>query len=194
MSAAPGVTSGSGPAGGDSVIADLVEVAAVETVVRLDRRPGRLGELVVTDDVAVVLGAVLGAADGGGAFFLVAHFGAGASSRRAGRTGRRGPRGRPPRCPPGRVAGGAGVGGGGDAARTGGGRPPSSSTGPAPRSKTSCWPGPTMRWASRHRRPGPTGGRRGTGWRRRPPRRGGPRSWCSSTSSPSSCGPSSRRR
>lgn len=66
-------------AGAAPTIADLVEVAAVETVVRLDGRPGRLAELVVTDDVAAVLSGVLGALEEGGAFFLVAHFGAGKS-------------------------------------------------------------------------------------------------------------------
>ena len=40
-------------------IADLVEVAAVETVARLDGRPGWLRELVVTGDVAQCLEAVL---------------------------------------------------------------------------------------------------------------------------------------
>jgi hypothetical protein len=61
-------------------IADLVEVAPVETVVRLDGRPGRLAELVLTADVAAALSAVLEAAPGGGgAFFLVGHFGSGKS-------------------------------------------------------------------------------------------------------------------
>ncbi|MEW6477663.1 MAG: hypothetical protein AB1679_35910, partial [Actinomycetota bacterium] len=75
------MTTGKPPArtGRTPLIDDLVEVASVETVVRLDGRPGRLAELVVTDDVAAVLGEVLAATAGGGAFFLVAHFGAGKS-------------------------------------------------------------------------------------------------------------------
>lgn len=73
------MTGRSRAAGATPTIADLVEVAAVETVVRLDGRPGRLAELVVTDDVAAVMGEVLGALEHGGAFFLVAHFGAGKS-------------------------------------------------------------------------------------------------------------------
>ncbi len=74
---------------GTPVIADLVQVAPVETVVRLDGRPGRLSELVLTDDVLTALSAVLDAAGGardgsrggsrGGAFFLVGHFGSGKS-------------------------------------------------------------------------------------------------------------------
>ncbi|MCW3037505.1 MAG: hypothetical protein JWM17_2817 [Actinobacteria bacterium] len=62
-------------------IADLVEVTAVETVVRLDGRPGRLSELVLTADVAAALSAVLGATrrGRGEAFFLVGHFGSGKS-------------------------------------------------------------------------------------------------------------------
>ena len=67
--------------GSQPTIADLVEVAAVETVVRLDGRPGRLPELVLTADVVAALSAVLGAArEGRGeAFFLVGHFGSGKS-------------------------------------------------------------------------------------------------------------------
>ena len=67
--------------GREPTIADLVEVSAVETVVRLDGRPGRLSELVLTDDVVAALSAVLGAArqGRGEAFFLVGHFGSGKS-------------------------------------------------------------------------------------------------------------------
>ena len=62
-------------------IADLVEVAAVETVVRLDGRPGRLSELVLTADVTSALAVMLDAGSGesGAAFFLVGHFGSGKS-------------------------------------------------------------------------------------------------------------------
>ncbi|HWD72702.1 MAG TPA: DUF6079 family protein [Actinomycetota bacterium] len=65
----------------EPTIADLVEVTAVETVVRLDGRPGRLSELVLTGDVVAALSAVLGAArpGRGEAFFLVGHFGSGKS-------------------------------------------------------------------------------------------------------------------
>ena len=66
--------------GGGPTIADVVEVAPVDTVVRLDGRRGRLGELVLTGDVAATLSAVLEAASSrGGAFFLVGHFGSGKS-------------------------------------------------------------------------------------------------------------------
>lgn len=70
---APGVPS--------PTIDQLVEVASVETVVRLDGRPGRLSELVLTDDVTGALSAVLGsrAQDEGAAYFLVGHFGSGKS-------------------------------------------------------------------------------------------------------------------
>jgi hypothetical protein len=62
-------------------IDQLVEVAAVETVVRLDGRPGRLSELVLTADVTGALSAVLEARahEAGAAFFLVGHFGSGKS-------------------------------------------------------------------------------------------------------------------
>ena len=62
-------------------IDELVEVASVETVVRLDGRPGRLSELVLTADVGSALSAVLDARgrDEGAAFFLVGHFGSGKS-------------------------------------------------------------------------------------------------------------------
>ncbi|HEY3586843.1 MAG TPA: DUF6079 family protein, partial [Myxococcaceae bacterium] len=63
------------------MIAELVEVSAAETVVRLDGRRGRLSELVLTGDVVAALSAVLeaGGQDRGGAFFLVGHFGSGKS-------------------------------------------------------------------------------------------------------------------
>ena len=62
-------------------IGDLVEVAPVETVVRLDGRGGRLQELVLTGDVVQSLAAVLEVAgSGGGAgFFVVGPFGSGKS-------------------------------------------------------------------------------------------------------------------
>jgi len=62
-------------------IAQLVEVASVDTVVRLDGRPGRLSELVLTADVTGALSAVLEARaqEAGAAFFLVGHFGSGKS-------------------------------------------------------------------------------------------------------------------
>ncbi len=62
-------------------IADLVDVAAVETVVRLDGRPGRLSELVLTADVTSALAVLLeaGSGEAGAAFFLVGHFGSGKS-------------------------------------------------------------------------------------------------------------------
>ncbi|MDQ4071123.1 MAG: hypothetical protein M3203_16880, partial [Actinomycetota bacterium] len=62
-------------------IGELVEVAAVDTVVRLDGRPGRLMELVLTADVRTALSALFDAqaGDTGGAFFLVGHFGSGKS-------------------------------------------------------------------------------------------------------------------
>ena len=62
-------------------IAELVDVADVDTVVRLDGRPGRLSELVLTGDVAGAFAAVLAArtGDAGAAFFLVGHFGSGKS-------------------------------------------------------------------------------------------------------------------
>ncbi|MGH9185349.1 MAG: DUF6079 family protein, partial [Acidimicrobiales bacterium] len=61
-------------------IADLVEVADVETVVRLDGGTGRLRDLVLTGDVVHALEAVLASStDRGGGFFLVGHFGSGKS-------------------------------------------------------------------------------------------------------------------
>jgi Family of unknown function (DUF6079) len=62
-------------------IAELVEVTAAETVVRLDGTPGRLDELVLTGDVTRSLAAVLEAARGptGAGFLLVGHFGSGKS-------------------------------------------------------------------------------------------------------------------
>jgi hypothetical protein len=52
--------------GREPTIADLVEVTAVETVVRLDGRPGRLSELVFTADVVAALGGPGGGAPGAG--------------------------------------------------------------------------------------------------------------------------------
>src|SRR5215475_2228050 len=65
----------------ERVIGDLVEVAVVDTVVRLDGRGGRLGELVLTGDVAHSLDAVLRKAAGlsGAGFFVVGAFGSGKS-------------------------------------------------------------------------------------------------------------------
>src|SRR5215472_5927231 len=62
-------------------IADLVDVTAAETVVRLDGSRGRLDELVLTGDVTQSLLAVLEAAQGptGAGFLLVGHFGSGKS-------------------------------------------------------------------------------------------------------------------
>jgi Family of unknown function (DUF6079) len=62
-------------------IADLVDVTAADTVVRLDGAPGRLDELVLTGDVTRSLTAVLEAAQGprGAGFLLVGHFGSGKS-------------------------------------------------------------------------------------------------------------------
>ncbi len=70
-----------GPGVAPPTIDQLVEVAAVETVVRLDGRPGRLSELVLTADVTGALSTVLDARahDTGAAFFLVGHFGSGKS-------------------------------------------------------------------------------------------------------------------
>lgn len=70
-----------GPGVAPPTIAQLVEVASVETVVRLDGRPGRLSELVLTADVTGALSAVLEsrAHEAGAAFFLVGHFGSGKS-------------------------------------------------------------------------------------------------------------------
>src|SRR5215468_10326202 len=65
----------------ERVIGDLIEVAVVDTVVRLDGRGGRLGELVLTGDVAHSLDAVLRKAAGpsGAGFFVVGAFGSGKS-------------------------------------------------------------------------------------------------------------------
>ena len=62
-------------------LVELIEVADVDTVVRLDGTGGRLAELVLTGDVLVSLTAVLGAAAGatGGGFFVVGPFGSGKS-------------------------------------------------------------------------------------------------------------------
>ena len=62
-------------------LSEVVEVVDTETVVRLDGRPGRLAELVLTGDVAASLGALLHSACGesGGGFFVVGPFGSGKS-------------------------------------------------------------------------------------------------------------------
>ena len=62
-------------------LADLIEVADVDTVVRLDGTGGRLAELVLTGDVIASLTAVLHAATGdtGAGFFVVGPFGSGKS-------------------------------------------------------------------------------------------------------------------
>src|ERR1700730_2732445 len=75
------------PANDDSVtepvprLGDLVEVADVDTVVRLDGTGDRLGELVLTGDVVDSLGAVLEVANTavGAGFFVVGPFGSGKS-------------------------------------------------------------------------------------------------------------------
>src|SRR6202022_4160444 len=75
------------PADDDSVtepvprLGDLVEVADVDTVVRLDGTGDRLGELVLTGDVVDSLGAVLEFANTavGAGFFVVGPFGSGKS-------------------------------------------------------------------------------------------------------------------
>lgn len=70
-----------GPGVPPPTIDQLVEVASVDTVVRLDGRQGRLSELVLTADVTNAVSAVFGAGAGpaGAAFFLVGHFGSGKS-------------------------------------------------------------------------------------------------------------------
>ena len=78
-----------GPAAptGVPVLGDVIEVVDTETVVRLDGRPGRLAELVLTGDVAASLAAVLDAAGeaagdraaAGAGFFVVGPFGSGKS-------------------------------------------------------------------------------------------------------------------
>ena len=62
-------------------LAELIEVADVDTVVRLDGTEGRLAELVLTGDVVASLTAVLQAAGGdtGAGFFVVGPFGSGKS-------------------------------------------------------------------------------------------------------------------
>ena len=62
-------------------VGDLVDVAQVETVVRLDGPGGLLAELVLTGDVASALESVLVAMSGpaGAAFFVVGPFGSGKS-------------------------------------------------------------------------------------------------------------------
>lgn len=66
------------------LLSDLVEVAAVDTVVRLDGPRGRLAELVLTGDVVQSLSSVLEVAatapeKGGAGFFVVGPFGSGKS-------------------------------------------------------------------------------------------------------------------
>ncbi len=67
--------------GAGPTLAELIEVADVDTVVRLDGTGGRLAQLVLTGDVAVSLTAVLQAAAGatGGGYFVVGPFGSGKS-------------------------------------------------------------------------------------------------------------------
>ena len=70
-----------GPGASLPTVGDLVTVAEVETVVRLDEPGGLLGELVLTGDVASALGDVLATASGprGAGFFVVGPFGSGKS-------------------------------------------------------------------------------------------------------------------
>jgi hypothetical protein len=65
----------------EPTLGDLVEVADVETVVRLDGSSGRLGQLVLTGDVVQSLGAILeaGETNQGAGFFVVGPFGSGKS-------------------------------------------------------------------------------------------------------------------
>jgi hypothetical protein len=65
----------------EPTLGDLVEVAQVDTVVRLDGPGGRLAELVLTGDVVESLSKVLAAAGGetGAGFFVVGPFGSGKS-------------------------------------------------------------------------------------------------------------------
>ncbi len=82
-----GPTQGADVVSGVPTLGDVVEVADTETVVRLDGRPGRLAELVLTGDVVGSLAAVLDAsgdasgdrATAGAAFFVVGPFGSGKS-------------------------------------------------------------------------------------------------------------------
>jgi hypothetical protein len=66
---------------GAPTLGDLIEVADVETVVRLDGARDRLRQLVLTGDVVESLGAVLEAANApaGAGFFVVGPFGSGKS-------------------------------------------------------------------------------------------------------------------
>jgi hypothetical protein len=81
------VTHPTASAGGEAVttpaptLGDLVEVADVDTVVRLDGTGDRLRELVLTGDVVESLGAVLEVANAavGAGFFVVGPFGSGKS-------------------------------------------------------------------------------------------------------------------
>jgi hypothetical protein len=67
----------------EPTLGDLVEVAEVDTVVRLDGTGGRLAELVLTGDVVQSLSAILSAAPAGSSegagFFVVGPFGSGKS-------------------------------------------------------------------------------------------------------------------
>ncbi|MDA8046258.1 MAG: hypothetical protein M0Z30_13635 [Actinomycetota bacterium] len=67
------------PAG--ATLGEVIDVAEVDTVVRLDGTGGRLGELVLTGDVIDSLTQILGAAAGnhGAGFFVVGPFGSGKS-------------------------------------------------------------------------------------------------------------------
>jgi hypothetical protein len=67
------------PAG--ATLGEVIEVAEVDTVIRLDGTGGRLGELVLTGDVVGSLTQILAAATGdhGAGFFVVGPFGSGKS-------------------------------------------------------------------------------------------------------------------
>jgi hypothetical protein len=71
----------SGVSDAEPTLGELVEVAQVDTVVRLDGPGGRLAELVLTGDVVQSLSKVLAAAGGetGAGFFVVGPFGSGKS-------------------------------------------------------------------------------------------------------------------
>ncbi len=65
----------------EPALGDLLDLAQVDTVVRLDGSDGRLGELVLTGDVVASLTQILAAAagEGGAGFFVVGPFGSGKS-------------------------------------------------------------------------------------------------------------------
>ena len=71
----------SGTGVGGPTLGEVIEVAEVDTVVRLDGTEGRLAELVLTGDVVDSLSQVLAAAggEGGAGFFVVGPFGSGKS-------------------------------------------------------------------------------------------------------------------